>query len=96
VPVVEEQQTADWGLIIGIIVGVIVLAGGGVAAFFLLRKRNAASADAENAEAKKFDLRQFLLGLKKLIKLPVAKAKIDETEEETPSAQTEEETPSEE
>jgi hypothetical protein len=96
VPVEEEQQTTSWGLIIGIIVGVIVLAGGGVTAFILLRKRKAAPTDEETAEAKKFDLRQFLLGLKKLIKIPAAKAKTDETEEETPSVETEEEKTSEE
>jgi hypothetical protein len=95
VPVVEEKTT-NWGLIIGIIVGVIVLAGGGVTAFILLRKRKAAPADEETAETKKLDLRQFLMGLKERIKIPAAKAKLDETEAETPSVETEEEKPSEE
>ncbi len=90
---VEEEKTTPWGLIIGITVGVIVLVGGGVTAFILLRKRNAAGKEnTPEKEAKQCKLRAILPAIKKLVKLPKAKeAPAAQTgEEATPSAEAEE------
>ncbi len=83
---VEEEKTTPWGLIIGIIAGVVVLVGGGVTAFILLRKRKKSEGE-ENAEDKKeCKFLALLKGLKKPAKAETQAEITEESAEETSAA----------
>ena len=94
---VEEENPTPWGLIIGIVVGGVVLAGGGVAAFILLRKRKENSAETEQTEkpARQCKLCALLKSLKKPAKEETAEAEQTVPEEsageEAPAAAEEKE-----
>ena len=51
-PVVQEEETANWGLIIGIAVGVMILCGGGAAVFIFLRKKKGEEAQQTDTTCK--------------------------------------------
>ncbi len=78
-PVVEEKST-PWGLIIGIVVGVVVLAGGAAAFIFLRKRKN------EPTQEKKCKICELIKGLKKPAK---AETQQEIAEEETPAAEEE-------